>query len=257
MTLGIVALHALGAVPASVGLLALALLGATLGFAVFNKHPAQIFLGDAGSLPIGLMPRLHADRRGAQQSRRGAATCRSTRWPTRRSRCSAAWPRKSRSVGAPHAFLSARRDRRLERAASDDAHLFARAFCSPRSPSPRCWRIRLLVDLLCLGLGAAATALDALRPWQGTLDMTRRVLITGASGFIGKSLTEALAKEGWQVRAASRDPASIPAIGGVERVAMPDLAQPADWSALLDGVEPCRASRRHRARPGLAPRRAL
>jgi UDP-N-acetylmuramyl pentapeptide phosphotransferase/UDP-N-acetylglucosamine-1-phosphate transferase len=41
-------------VPATVGLLALALLGATLGFAVFNKHPAKIFLGDAGSLPIGL-----------------------------------------------------------------------------------------------------------------------------------------------------------------------------------------------------------
>jgi UDP-N-acetylmuramyl pentapeptide phosphotransferase/UDP-N-acetylglucosamine-1-phosphate transferase len=54
MTLGIVVLHALGAVPDNVGLLALALLGATLGFAVFNKHPAQIFLGDAGSLPIGL-----------------------------------------------------------------------------------------------------------------------------------------------------------------------------------------------------------
>jgi UDP-N-acetylmuramyl pentapeptide phosphotransferase/UDP-N-acetylglucosamine-1-phosphate transferase len=55
MTLGIVALQALGAVPPSIGLLALALLGATLGFAVFNKHPASIFLGDAGSLPIGLM----------------------------------------------------------------------------------------------------------------------------------------------------------------------------------------------------------
>jgi UDP-N-acetylmuramyl pentapeptide phosphotransferase/UDP-N-acetylglucosamine-1-phosphate transferase len=54
ITLGIAALQALGAVPASVGLLALALLGATLGFAVFNKHPASIFLGDAGSLPIGL-----------------------------------------------------------------------------------------------------------------------------------------------------------------------------------------------------------
>jgi UDP-N-acetylmuramyl pentapeptide phosphotransferase/UDP-N-acetylglucosamine-1-phosphate transferase len=54
MTLGIAVLHALGAVPDNVGLLALALLGATLGFAVFNKHPAQIFLGDAGSLPIGL-----------------------------------------------------------------------------------------------------------------------------------------------------------------------------------------------------------
>ncbi len=53
MTVGIAALTALGAVPATVGLLALALLGATLGFAVFNKHPAQVFLGDAGSLPIG------------------------------------------------------------------------------------------------------------------------------------------------------------------------------------------------------------
>jgi nucleoside-diphosphate-sugar epimerase len=66
--------------------------------------------------------------------------------------------------------------------------------------------------------------------------MTRRVLITGASGFIGKHLTRALAKQGWQVRAAARDPASIQATSGVEAVAMPDLAQPADWSPLLDGV---------------------
>ena len=54
ITLGVAILHALGAVPATIGVLALALLGATLGFAIFNKHPAQIFLGDAGSLPIGL-----------------------------------------------------------------------------------------------------------------------------------------------------------------------------------------------------------
>ena len=54
ITLGIAILQALGAVPGTVGVLALALLGATLGFAIFNKHPAQIFLGDAGSLPIGL-----------------------------------------------------------------------------------------------------------------------------------------------------------------------------------------------------------
>jgi len=54
ITLGVVVLQALGAVPPSIGLLALALLGATLGFAMFNKHPASIFLGDAGSLPIGL-----------------------------------------------------------------------------------------------------------------------------------------------------------------------------------------------------------
>jgi UDP-N-acetylmuramyl pentapeptide phosphotransferase/UDP-N-acetylglucosamine-1-phosphate transferase len=55
MTLGVAILQGLGVVPAPIGLLALALLGATLGFAVFNKHPAQIFLGDAGSLPIGLL----------------------------------------------------------------------------------------------------------------------------------------------------------------------------------------------------------
>lgn len=55
IALGIVVLQALGAVPPSIGLLALALLGATLGFAAFNKHPASIFLGDSGSLPIGLI----------------------------------------------------------------------------------------------------------------------------------------------------------------------------------------------------------
>jgi UDP-N-acetylmuramyl pentapeptide phosphotransferase/UDP-N-acetylglucosamine-1-phosphate transferase len=50
----IAVLEALGAVPTPIGLLALALLGAMLGFALFNKHPAQVFLGDAGSLPVGL-----------------------------------------------------------------------------------------------------------------------------------------------------------------------------------------------------------
>jgi UDP-N-acetylmuramyl pentapeptide phosphotransferase/UDP-N-acetylglucosamine-1-phosphate transferase len=36
-------------------LLATALLGATLGFAPFNRPVARLFLGDVGSLPIGLM----------------------------------------------------------------------------------------------------------------------------------------------------------------------------------------------------------
>jgi nucleoside-diphosphate-sugar epimerase len=67
-------------------------------------------------------------------------------------------------------------------------------------------------------------------------DMTARVLITGASGFIGKRLAGALAKQGWQVRAASRDPAAVPVVSGVEAVALPDLARPADWSGLLAGM---------------------
>lgn len=55
MTLGILALSAFDQVSDSIALLALALLGAILGFAPFNKHPARVFLGDAGSLPIGLL----------------------------------------------------------------------------------------------------------------------------------------------------------------------------------------------------------
>jgi nucleoside-diphosphate-sugar epimerase len=66
--------------------------------------------------------------------------------------------------------------------------------------------------------------------------MARRVLITGASGFIGKKLVTALAKQGVDVRAAARDPSMIIAASEVERVAMPDLARPVDWSPLLEGV---------------------
>lgn len=44
-----------GAIPLSTALLAAALCGAMLGFAPFNKPVAKIFLGDVGSLPIGLL----------------------------------------------------------------------------------------------------------------------------------------------------------------------------------------------------------
>lgn len=44
-----------GALPADATLAAIALCGATLGFAPFNKPVARLFLGDVGSLPIGLL----------------------------------------------------------------------------------------------------------------------------------------------------------------------------------------------------------
>jgi UDP-N-acetylmuramyl pentapeptide phosphotransferase/UDP-N-acetylglucosamine-1-phosphate transferase len=51
---GVYILSLLGAVPQTPALVALALLGAVLGFAPFNRPVAKLFLGDGGSLPIGL-----------------------------------------------------------------------------------------------------------------------------------------------------------------------------------------------------------
>ena len=52
---GLALLGLLGALPAHAAIVALALLGAMLGFAPFNRPVARIFLGDVGSLPIGLL----------------------------------------------------------------------------------------------------------------------------------------------------------------------------------------------------------
>ena len=109
ITLGIVALQALGAVPATIGLLALALLGATLGFAVFNKHPAQIFLGDAGSLPIGLCLAFMLIVCRRSPSRRGAAVVTLYAGRSDPDPVPPHGRKRADLLGAPDAFLSARR----------------------------------------------------------------------------------------------------------------------------------------------------
>jgi UDP-N-acetylmuramyl pentapeptide phosphotransferase/UDP-N-acetylglucosamine-1-phosphate transferase len=55
VTAGLALLGLLGALPAYAAIVTLALLGAMLGFAPFNRPVARIFLGDVGSLPIGLL----------------------------------------------------------------------------------------------------------------------------------------------------------------------------------------------------------
>ncbi|MBY0564703.1 MAG: NAD-dependent epimerase/dehydratase family protein [Hyphomonadaceae bacterium] len=62
----------------------------------------------------------------------------------------------------------------------------------------------------------------------------RRILVTGASGFIGRGLVADLAGLGYEVRAASRTVAAPAA--GVEPVRIGDLGGGADWRAALDGV---------------------
>jgi UDP-N-acetylmuramyl pentapeptide phosphotransferase/UDP-N-acetylglucosamine-1-phosphate transferase len=50
-----IALGWLSDLPGSANIVAAALLGAMLGFAPFNRPVAKVFLGDVGSLPIGLL----------------------------------------------------------------------------------------------------------------------------------------------------------------------------------------------------------
>ena len=52
---GVVLLGAIGTAPPLAVLVALAMLGAIIGFAPFNRPVARLFLGDVGSLPIGLL----------------------------------------------------------------------------------------------------------------------------------------------------------------------------------------------------------
>ena len=55
MTVALAALAFLGEAPSNVLPIASALAGALLGFAPFNRPVARLFLGDVGSLPIGLL----------------------------------------------------------------------------------------------------------------------------------------------------------------------------------------------------------
>jgi UDP-N-acetylmuramyl pentapeptide phosphotransferase/UDP-N-acetylglucosamine-1-phosphate transferase len=52
---GLAIIGLLGALPAYAIVIALALCGGLIGFAPFNRPVARIFLGDVGSLPIGLL----------------------------------------------------------------------------------------------------------------------------------------------------------------------------------------------------------
>jgi UDP-glucose 4-epimerase len=66
--------------------------------------------------------------------------------------------------------------------------------------------------------------------------MSMRVLVTGASGFIGRALVEDLNAAGHRVRAAMRQPADIFA-RGVEVVAVSDLTRPVEWRLLLKDID--------------------
>jgi UDP-glucose 4-epimerase len=66
--------------------------------------------------------------------------------------------------------------------------------------------------------------------------MSGDVLVTGASGFVGRPLVVSLAKQGWRVRAAARSTPGRSGTASRFRAALPDLQGVVDWTPLLDGV---------------------
>lgn len=58
------------------------------------------------------------------------------------------------------------------------------------------------------------------------------VLVTGASGFVGRHLAPVLTRDGWKVRRAVRQPSSSP-----DDVVIESIGSETDWSVALGGVE--------------------
>ena len=66
--------------------------------------------------------------------------------------------------------------------------------------------------------------------------MSARILVTGASGFIGRALVHSLVAAGHSVRATTRQSGEVELPGDVETVTTGDYRNPVDWAPLLAGV---------------------
>ena len=66
--------------------------------------------------------------------------------------------------------------------------------------------------------------------------MTTRVLVTGATGFVGRHLCGKLSDSGYRVRAALRSAVAVPA-GVAESVVVGNISSQTDWSAALQDVD--------------------
>jgi nucleoside-diphosphate-sugar epimerase len=64
---------------------------------------------------------------------------------------------------------------------------------------------------------------------------TKRVLVTGGSGFLGRPLLDELLAAGYSVRATTRGMTSFP--GSVEAVTVPDFTNYVSWKRVVEGID--------------------
>ena len=84
-----------------------------------------------------------------------------------------------------------------------------------------------------IGVGHVAWLTEFLR---ACASMSARVLVTGASGFVGRALVDSLVGAGYRVRATTRQPGEATFPTSVEMVTTCDYRRPVDWAPLLAGV---------------------
>jgi len=118
-----------GPLPPAAIIVSLALCGAMIGFGYFNRPVAKLFLGDVGSLPIGLLLGWLLVLLAGNGGRVAAVCCRYIISPTRPSHLSSRTKRRDDLARASLAFLSARHRPRLYCHRRGDAR-FRRQCCA-------------------------------------------------------------------------------------------------------------------------------
>lgn len=84
---------------------------------------------------------------------------------------------------------------------------------------------------------AAALNLDETSRTDSATGLGRRVLVTGASGFIGQAVCTELPSRGYRVLGAVRKSPEVGQPVDVQHLAMGDIDEQTDWAAALSGVD--------------------
>lgn len=216
------------------GLFAASLFGAMIGFWLWNRHPARIFLGDAGSLPLGLALGWF----GLMLAERSpAAGVLILVYPL----SDAAWTLARRLVRGDRVTMPHREH--AYQAATDTGLPHRRIIITVTMIAG----LGAILALACLTLLPMAPCSSARRSWSCHMDAyahlaaaqadgAMTVLVTGANGFVGRAIVRHLADQGRAVRAASRNPDLLEKHPNATAVLVPDLSELLDWRDLVAGV---------------------